>query len=149
MSFQKEWVQLGNDVQRGHFDFDSSALLFSQTVDKHFAHMSAARYGVYLVRRVSTNEVIYIGRGGCISASGQFKDQDVPGRLKAPRRDKNTKRDIPANRWFDGLRTAEGALKIEYVLLGKAPISPGLAEAKLLQAFLDDHGVLPRYNNMF
>ncbi len=119
-------------------------------MDKHFANVLAqAKYGVYLVRRVSTDAVIYIGRGGCIAASGQFKEQDVPGRLKATRRDKNTKRDIPANGWFEGLRIAEGALKIEYVLLGKDPIGPGLAEAQLLQAFLDDHGVLPRYNNVF
>ncbi|MBI1815912.1 MAG: hypothetical protein HYR72_13110 [Deltaproteobacteria bacterium] len=150
MAFEEEWQRLREIGVHGYFEYAHASERWSKAVDGHFATVRVPdKYGVYLVRRVEDSEIIYVGRGGSIDSNGRFKEQAIPGRLKAPRRDRIRRCDIPANRWFLDLRAAEGALRIEYIILGKVPKSPALAEALLLQAFLDKHGILPRYNNVF
>jgi hypothetical protein len=144
MSFEEEMALLCECYPYGHFQYVQGVERWSMVVNDHFANMQfPARFGVYLVRRSDVNEVIYIGRAGCITGKGSIKKQDIPSRLKA-RRGK-----LSANRWFRELRDAEGDLELEYIILERSPMSPALAEAILLQAFLNEYGVLPKYNKLF
>ncbi len=87
--------------------------------------------------------MLYIGKGGTLTREGLFKEQDIPGRLKAQRGD------VDANEWFRRLVTENGSLVIEYVFLTAKPKSPALAESCLLQAYFNEHGCLPDCNSAF
>jgi hypothetical protein len=140
--FDAEWKALKAGRGSGSFEYLEPSDGFCAAVDNHFRRrQSTARFGVYVVRRRQTGEVVYIGKGGTVQRDGTFKRQDVPLRLKAVRRTR-----VPSNVWFRSLCSDCGPLRIEYVFVGPTPVSPALAEARLLQAFLNEKGQLPRYN---
>lgn len=104
------------------------------------------RYGVYLVRRTDSQEVLYIGMAGSIGRNGDFRRQDLLGRLT------NVRGDISADAHFqlllESIRGTGAALVVEYFAFGARPNSPALIEAFLLQAFLNELGRLPQSNNV-
>jgi hypothetical protein len=118
---------------------------FKTVVKNHFHKIhSDEKHGVYVIRQKTTGLVLDIGKAGAIMQDGYIKDQDVPRRLK------NVKGgDMNADQWFLDLLDEAGALEIEYVFLGKSPISPSFAEALLLQAFFNEYGCLPIRNKAF
>src|SRR5215471_20539894 len=131
--FERLWAELKSTRSSGSFDYTDPNASFCKTVDDHFRRVAMRpRYGVYVVRRTVDDEVVYIGKGGTIKTDGSFKNQDVPGRLKAMRGD------TPSDRWFASACTDCRALRVEYLFLTASPWSPALAEAKLLQAFLHE-----------
>ena len=95
---------------------------FRHTVLQHFSCVRAI-YGVYVVRAVKSNEVIYVGKAGTIGREGRFKKQDIPTRL-TNRQEKNKSR----KEWFQELVKHHGRLKIEYLEL-PAKLSPAFVEA--------------------
>jgi hypothetical protein len=140
--FDMEWQELLAIHRHGLFEYADSLGRFSEVVSCHFDPLKGKpKYGVYVVRQKSTNEVLYVGKGGTIDNRGIFRRQDIPGRLRNVRAN-----DVSANEWYGALLNEKGPLLIEYVFLGSRPVSPGLAEARLLQAYLNDHGHLPPYN---
>jgi hypothetical protein len=100
---------------------------------------SRPAFGVYVLR-TSDGSVVYVGKGGTIGNGGEFKGQDIPGRLVNVRTN-----DMSAEQWFRNVVSVYGLLQIEYVILPKSR-SPGFVEALLLQAYLNDHGKLPPLN---
>lgn len=141
--FDDQWNALIAGRQHDSFDYAGSSEPFDQVVTEHFrARAPHTSFGVYVVRQQSSNEVLYVGMSGFINNQGQFKGkQDIPDRLK------NVKtNDVPANVWFGSLVQERGSLSVQYLLLDNTPISPSLAEATLLQAYLNENGRLPNRN---
>lgn len=126
--------------KHGCFTYDDTTVRFTSVVDAHFGKSSGRAYGVYIIRQRDTWGILYIGKGGTIGGDGQFKGQDVPGRLR------NVRGDIGSDMWFRDLLHAMGPLVVEYLIL-EPPASPAYAEVVLLQAYLTEHQRLPMKNN--
>lgn len=143
-AFDDLWMQLVASATSGSFNYRTSDGLFRSAVDGHFRDAGIAdRFGVYVVRRIEDNEVLYIGKAGTIAPDGKFKSQGVRGRLKAVRGV------VQSDVWFANICGECGAFRVDYLFLSPSPLSPALAEAKLLQEFLNKNGHLPRYNRAF
>jgi hypothetical protein len=141
--FEEEWQSLTKRYRHGSFSFDpsSSARII---IAAEFRRVRSPTYGVYVIRQGTTREVLYVGKGGTIDKAGNFKAQDIPGRLA------NVKGgDLSADEWFGSLAKEKGPLIIEYVLLASKPESPAFVEACLLQAYINEQGSLPYRNNAF
>ena len=120
--------------------YENSSKKFTEIVKSHFENIKQkGKYGVYIVRQKETNEVLYIGKAGTINQNGEFKNQDLIGRLT------NVRGEISANEWFKNLYKEKGPLIVEYILLPET-ISPGYVENLLLQLYLNEHGRLPCKN---
>ncbi len=141
--FDNQWNGLVAAHEHGSFDYAASSDQFVKAVSAHFRSVTRRpRFGVYVVRQKTSNDVLYVGKSGSIDRRGQFKSQDIPARLK------NVKPNgAPANAWFGSLVEEKGPLSVHYVLLERTPVSPALAEAILLQAYLDENGCLPYRND--
>jgi hypothetical protein len=144
-SFEDELPGIKRGCEHGSFNYQNPNISFSDTVTSHFRTIQRNdKHGIYIIRQKSTGEVLYIGKGGSLDRYGNFKSQDIPGRLK------NVKnRDIPANEWFNSLFEEKGQLLIEYVFLPTTPIAPTFVESLLLQAYYNEYKSLPRCNNSF
>lgn len=140
-SFEEEMALLKDTCEHGSYEYSDVSESFSRRTTSHFRGVTRpGRHGVYIVRQRDTREVLYVGKAGTIDSRGQFKDQDIPGRLKNVKR-----RDVPANKWFRGLVQQKGPLLIEYIFLSIRK-SPAFVEATLLQAYLNEHHRLPYKN---
>lgn len=83
-TFSESWSQLASSGVSGSFDYLSPESSFRGAVDGHFGSIDhEARFGVYVVRRIADNEVLYVGKGGTIEPDGTFKSQNIQGRLKS------------------------------------------------------------------
>lgn len=97
--FKDELTSIKRGCEHGSFEYGDPNISFSSVVSSHFQTVPRNdRHGVYIVRQKSTGEVLYIGKSGTINRHGQFKGQDIPGRLKNV---KNS--DTSANEWFRSL----------------------------------------------
>lgn len=140
-TFEFLWGVLKRDRFGGQFEYAETSKSFRSVVSAHFKTVAQKpRYGVYVIRVKSISQVVYIGKGGTVTNASKFKDQDVPGRLKAHRGR------VSSDKWFKMLCDWKGPLTIEYVFLGAMSISPAAAEVTLLQAYLNEHGSLPEMN---
>jgi len=127
--------------RHGSFTYTDSATSFRQQVADHFGNATGKVYGVYLIRCWHDRTILYIGKGGTIGGDGQFKGQDIPGRLQNVRGG-----DIGADRWFRQLLLEAGPVAVEYVVLA-LPVAPAYIEVSLLQAYLAEYGRLPPKNS--
>ena len=110
---------------------------------QHFKRLNIHHpYGAYVVRTRKNGEILYIGKGGTLLQEGDFKEQDLIGRL-TKRRGK-----ISANEWFSELCRKIGPIEIEYFILSKGE-APAFIEAALLQAYFNEYGHLPIENKSF
>jgi hypothetical protein len=130
-----------SQFEHGAFSYSDPDLKFRSIVGAHFAKAKGKIYGVYVVSQSDNREIVYIGKGGTIDGHGQFRGQDVPGRLRNIRG-----KDERADQWFLDLLCECGPLTIEYLVV-EAPISPAYIEVALLQAFLAQHHRLPAKNS--
>jgi len=136
--FESLWSTIRSEYHSGSFEYVTPTKPFKTVVTSHFRSVRERnRYGVYIIRQKSTMDVLYVGKGGTIKPNGEFKDQDLPGRLKAERAKLNS------NQWFGNLCNEYGPLVIEYIFLSAKPESPALVEAKLIQVYLNEFGKLP------
>lgn len=149
MSFEEELKELRRIGRHGRFEYKEGQ--FKSAVTKEFGAIPSKKWGIYIVREKRTNSVLYVGKGGTISRKDSTKRQDIPGRLKAPRKKGN----IGFEKWlFDEIREMNSPQKypfeIEYIILpNEAEVSPAYAEARLLQAYFQDKGKLPVANRAF
>ncbi len=101
------------------------------------------KYGVYIISDPQ-GRVVYIGRSGTMLNDGRFQKQTLRGRLTNRQGERSRQEffgDMLIERhvqslhfeWFVTFSEANGIL-------------PSLAESQLLQAYFDDHGRLPPYN---
>lgn len=140
MNFFELLQRLRKRYESHEFEYSEPQLRFSSVVREHFRRAKVKNpYGAYLVRVCEDGEILYIGRSGTITQNGEFKGQDLPGRLT------NIRGEVRANVWFPELCRKYGAIEIEYFLLDKDE-SPGFVEAALLQAYLNEKGHLPLEN---
>ena len=138
---EEEVALLRKICEHGFYEYSNPSDSFKTCTALYFRGVKRQeRYGIYVVRRGDTGEILYIGKSGTIDSQGQFKGQDIPQRLK------NVKeRDVSADKWFQELVQEKGQLVIEYFFLSKSK-SPALVEAALLQAYLNEHDRLPYKN---
>jgi hypothetical protein len=142
--FELEWNQICGGQSHDSFEYTTATSSILKTIRSHFSKRDRKHYGVYAVRsRSSTGGVLYVGKAGTVRRDGGFKGQDLPGRLMNVRGKESSKT------WFSELCDKNGPLIIEYILLESTPISPALAESRLLQAFLNENGRLPCKNTSF
>lgn len=130
------------EFRHGSFTYTDSSAVFRQQVAEHFGDAIGSIYGVYLIRRRHDRTILYIGKAGTIGRDGQFKGQDIPGRLRNVRDG-----DIGADQWFRQLLLEAGPVAIEYIVL-VLPVAPAYVEASLLQAYLVEYGRLPLRNSV-
>jgi hypothetical protein len=139
--FEEEIVLLKKTCEHGFYEYSNLSESFRACTTRHFRRVEQQeKYGVYVVRQRDAQEVLYIGKSGTIDSQGQFKAQDIPGRLK------NVKGgDVSADEWFRDLFQEKGVLVIEYIFLSTSK-SPAFVEAALLQAYLNEYHCLPYKN---
>lgn len=139
--FEDEIALLKKTCECGSYEYINPSDSFRTCTTSHFREVRRQeKYGVYVVRQRDTREVLYIGKSGTIDSQGQFKGQDILGRLK------NVKEgNISADKWFRDLLQVKGPLVIEYVFLSTSK-SPAFVETALLQAYLNEHHCLPYKN---
>jgi len=139
-SLEDEITLLKESCEWGSFEYYNSSGSFRTCATLHFRGVERQdKHGIYVIRQRNTREVLYIGKSGTIDSKGQFKGQDIPGRLK------NVKGPIRSNKWFLDLLNEKGPLIIEYIFLSPSK-SPAFVEAALLQAYLNEHHRLPFKN---
>ena len=139
MKLLDEWNQLKQTEHQGSFNFNGTASDWRSVVSSHFKTCTIERphYGVYIVIQKSTGNIIYVGKSGTMCQDGSFKDQDLQKRLV--NREKGQSR-----KYVFGQRVVDyGELLIEYVVLKSKSLIPGYLEARLLQAYYEDHKNLP------
>lgn len=105
--------------------------------------------GVYVLELMEGDKakLVYVGRAGTIEQAGGFKNQRLRGRLQA-------KQDGMTREAFFRLQLhgpPSRSLLIEWFVTWDASrrTLPALAEAELMQAFVGEFGVLPRWNKSF
>ena len=135
------FAQWKTEFRHGSFAYEVPNASFRDLVARHFGDSTGRVYGVYLIRRRDSGAILYTGNGGTVRNDGQFKGQDVPGRLRNVRGD-----DVGADHWFRELLLEMGPLVVEYLIV-EPPISNAFVEAALLQAYLVEHKRLPLKNS--
>jgi len=90
------------------FQYADNSLGFREIVNRHFRGKASGAHGVYIVRVISTDEVIYIGKSGTLNQVGVFRGQNLKGRLT------NRRGKISSSEWFENLLRKYGPLEIEY-----------------------------------
>ena len=127
----------------GHFFFKKGDRL--SEVSKNVPDLP----GVYYVIRLSKGrvELVYIGKSGTITQSGQFKEQLLKGRI-------NNKQDgLKQQDFFDKKMIEENIDGLDiywFVTLDKTNNDlPGYVEGLLIQRFFEIHGRLPLWNKDF
>jgi len=118
-------------------------------VTKGFEQYPSKSYGVYIIRQRDTNIIIYIGKAGELNEAGQFKNQDLPRRLRNTRDG-----DINANRWFKAIVDEYGPITLQYIITSVTELPksitvtelPKSIESMLLAAYFADYGCLPAEN---
>jgi len=139
-AFEDEIDLLKNSYKNDYYEYKNLSERFTTCTRTHFDRVvRQERYGVYIVRQLDTQEVLYIGKSGTIDSYGKFKKQDILGRLT------NTRRKDNSNIWFRNLLQKKGPLKIEYIFLPTLK-SPSFVEKALLQAYLNEYNHLPYKN---
>ncbi len=145
MILKKEWNQIKEIGHYGSFSFSGIATDWNTAVSLHFKTSTLERpyYGVYIVNQKSTGNIIYIGKSGTMCQDGSFKEQDIPRRLVNKEKGQSRK-------YVFGKRVVNyGELLIEYVIMKSESELPGYLEARLLQAYYDEHKKLPVDNVSF
>ncbi len=144
LAFEKVECLFGQwktEFRHGSFAYEDSNANFRELVAQHFGDSAGKVYGVYFIRQRDSGTILYIGKGGTVRGDGEFKGQDVPGRLRNVRGD-----DVGADHWFRELLLEMGPLIVEYLIIDP-PIAPAYVEAALLQAYLVEHRRLPIKNS--
>ena len=142
-AFEDEIALLKKTCEHGFYEYNNLSKSFRTCTTSHFRSVKQQeKYGVYVVRQRDTQEVLYIGKSGTIDSQGEFKGQDIPGRLK------NVKGgDVSADKWFRDILQERGPFVIEYIFLSTSK-SPAFIETGLLQAYLNEHHCLPYKNKL-
>lgn len=124
--------------------------------------------GVYVVRKIKTNEVIYIGMTGSFSQKGQLNtkqrlssrpDRWNPYRfeetgvhkdkfLYGPDYKKHEDRSRRPSNYLYEIPIAEVEIDC-FLLNGEDRLAPAFVEGLLIQAYLQENGCLPTANNKF
>ena len=102
-------------------------------------------YGIYAICDSGNQQVLYIGKGGTIQNDGKFKNQNLNGRLKAPRGTYNNSylyfQNVMTEKTFDSL--------ILLVIYSNPNNPPAYIESISLLKYLNQNNCLPMLNNEF
>ncbi len=102
---------------------------------------------VYLIysRRGRKRELLYVGKAGTLRQDGSLKDQKLPGRIRNRRKGMRSQQYYQLQFQQHGFDALPFRWFVTYA--GNVGIIPAKAEADLLQAFFDDTGRLPLWND--
>jgi hypothetical protein len=102
-------------------------------------------YGIYAICNSDNHQILYIGKGGTIQNDGTFKNQNLHGRLKAPRGTYNNSylyfQNVMTENTFDSL--------IFLVIYSNLNNPPAYIESISLRHYLNQNNCLPILNNEF
>jgi hypothetical protein len=102
-------------------------------------------YGIYAVCDTSDNSVIYIGKGGTIKNNGVFGNQNLNGRLKAPRGVYNS-----SYEYFKKVMNDNSMENLTFlVVYSNSDNPPAYIEAVALLDYYNQNSTLPLLNNEF
>jgi len=151
MAFEGVWMEIRESAELNdtfHWNEEGN---FTASVHEHFRNggVPPEARGVYVLRRIPSRgrrlgRVLYVGKAGTVTTEGGFRGtQGLEKRLCNTRHGGRT-----ANQWTQELLGGPpGGLRVEYAVLQNPRVmSPGLAEARLLQAYLEEYGSLPVHN---
>jgi hypothetical protein len=124
------------------FDYIDSSVRFRTVAKAHFDGRRSKLYGVYLVWQKQQRTILYLGKAGTLDGYGNYKGQDIIGRLL------NVRGEGSSDAWFATAVQQYGPLSLEYIVLDP-PIAPAFVEAVLLQTHLSQFGHLPALNRSF
>jgi hypothetical protein len=132
--------KLRTRYRNGSFTYADPSRSWKEAVSAEFEKYTTKTWGVYVLRRRDSREIIRIGKSGTLDETGQFTGgQDLPGRL----RNKQTG-DTPADHFFKRLVEEGGAISVEYIVLHPLPEgSNSLTAALQVHAALVKAGVEP------
>jgi hypothetical protein len=74
-----DWLK--QNYRYATFAYADANVSFRKVVKAHFGTRATSLYGVYVVRKQESAAILYIGKGGTLNTSGQYKGQDIVGRL--------------------------------------------------------------------
>jgi hypothetical protein len=126
----------------GIFEFHRNSLLSK-------ACNAPESYGVYLIFSScnGTNTLVYIGKSGTVQGSGEFKDQNLSGRIK------NKQDGVKRQEYFIRKIDEENIDKLIikwYVTANKEKVDlPGYVEGVLMQMYFDANKSLPKWNKEY
>ena len=134
-----------HSIRHGMFDLPPETNI-SSVVREHEVPNS---YGVYLIFKGDQckGKPIYIGKAGPLSRKGGWSSQGLAERLSA------RQRKIRRNRFFRELIKAQRLPSLSFAWFvthdGNSGVLPALAEAQLMQKYLNKYGCLPGLNEEF
>jgi len=133
--------ELKRNYDNGSFKYDAKSS-WRDLVLNEFRKFSSKSYGVYIIRQQKRGKILFIGKAGTRDEDGQFKPQDLSGRLVNVRR-----RDGKDIRPDDELNCFIPII-VEYIVLNdpKASDTPSSVKKGLLDLFYDYSGRLPVLN---
>lgn len=107
-------------------------------------HQVPNKPAAYVVSAVTDHaEIVYMGKAGTLASGRKWKDQMLPGRLC------NRQGKVSRQVFWLSIIAETGATQLTFewfVTVTDKTTLPILVESQLLQAFLDEHDRLPRYN---
>ena len=101
--------------------------------------------GIYVIYHPDGKSIIYVGKGGTLNKDGNYKNQKLNGRLKAPRSNFNN-----SFEYFKQLMIQNNYQILQfYIFYSKQNIPPAYFEAVVLYNFYNINNCLPVLNNEF
>ena len=135
---ESQIAELKKRFTSGTIEYDDAASNWTRLVRSEFRKYGLKTYGIYIIRNRESRTILYIGMAGTLDDSGQFKDQDLMGRLTNTRA-----KSTPANAWFRSLIKDHGPICVEYIILNIPVETPSSIKESLLAAFVDEHKSRP------
>lgn len=101
--------------------------------------------GIYVLCLPSEEAIIYVGKGGTLKSDGNYKNQTLNGRLKAPRGNYNN-----GFEYFKYIMNQNNYQILRfYIFYSNQNIPPAYLEAVVLYNFYNINNCLPILNNEF
>ncbi|MEY3501267.1 MAG: hypothetical protein RL308_2940 [Bacteroidota bacterium] len=128
-------------IQRTNMNDTNGQTYYKNSVNENVK----PNYGIYAVCDTRDNSVIYIGKGGTIKNNGVFGNQNLNGRLKAPRGVYNN-----SYEYFKKVMNDNSMENLTFfVVYSNSDNPPAYIEAVALLDFYKQNSALPLLNNEF
>jgi hypothetical protein len=102
-----------------------------------------ASYGIYSFFDSEKKDILYLGKAGTVRNDGTYGNQNLIGRLQAPRGGFNN-----SFLYFKNLMNDNNYENLSFIVYYSKPIfTPAYVEILTLQKYYTRYGCLPRFNN--
>lgn len=128
-------------IDLANMNANSGRQYYNELIDNNI-QMS---YGIYAICDSDSQQVLYIGKAGTIQNNGTFKNQNLNGRLKAPRGKYNS-----SYLYFQNVMNDNSYDSLILVAIYSNPNTPpAYLESMSMFQFLNQNNCLPTLNNEF